>query len=385
MTPAAHASLEELDDVLNQFCREKIFLVVDKQAYQQSGAAERLQSIFDRYQVRTFSDFEPNPKLHDVIQGAQQLGPDSQDIVVAIGGGTAIDVAKLICCACSRDRTQNAEQLKEHFADSSNLVPRCHPFVAIPTTAGTGSEATHFAVVYIENVKHSVAHASLLPDAVILDPSLTHSLPKGITAASGLDAVTQAIESMWSIRSTNKSIELADRALQLSLGNLESAVLAPTPSSRAAMLEAAHLAGQAINISRTTAPHALSYTMTIRHQIPHGMAVALSIGPFLRFNAQFDSDKLNDPRGPEHLSMIFERIASSFGVAIDQDNPMQHVAHRWEQLLRRLGCGTRLSDWGITDAKDREIIATSVNQQRLSNNPRLVTESDLIQLVESMV
>ena len=189
---------------------------------------------------------------------------------------------------------------------------------------------------------------------------------------------------MWSVRSTEESIALAEQALRLGLSHLENAVLSPTLPDRTAMMEAAHLAGRAINISHTTAAHALSYSMTIRHQVPHGMAVAISIAPFMRFNAQVQPDSLADPRGMSHVRHVFDRIASAFHVNSDRPDTMHAVANRWEQLLQRIGCRRRLRDWQITDAAERVHIARSVNPQRLANNPRVVTDRDLTEILDQI-
>jgi len=381
-TPAIR--IEDLGDILQQFKREHVLLIVDSIAYASSGAQDRIRDLLQTYQVRLFSEFEPNPKLHEVIEGAKLLSHESSDIVVAIGGGTAIDMAKLICCCAAQGKVLSEPEIKQLFSDTSGMASRIHPLIAVPTTAGTGSEATQFAVVYIEDKKYSVSHPSLLPDAAILDSSLTHSVPKGTTIASGLDAVVHSIESLWSIRSTETSIAIAEQALQLGLANIEKVITSSDDKNREAMLQAAHLAGKAINITRTTAAHALSYTMTIRHNIPHGMAVALCLGPFLRFNAAVDSASLADRRGLEHIQRIFSRLAEAFDVDPSQENFMDDIADCWEQLLQRIGCATKLSDWGISQDSDLKEIASSVNQHRLGNNPRRVSEEDLITIVNAM-
>src|SRR5690606_25840825 len=148
-------------------------------------------------------------------------------------------------------------------ATGDSLVERDGPpLLAVPTTAGTGSEATHFAVVYIDGVKHSLAHPLLRPDLVILDPLLTYAMPPGLTAATGLDALSQGIEALWAVGATTKSVGYAARAVELAAGALETAVIAPDRTARRAMMEAAHASGLAIDISKTTAPHALSYAIS---------------------------------------------------------------------------------------------------------------------------
>ena len=384
MSQEHFTQIEDIAIVLQRASPHQLFLVADPNAYVQSGAEKRLAPFLAHHQTRCFSDFEANPKIRDVEKALELFADDREATVIAIGGGTAIDIAKLVCCFSAQDTELLKSQAWRLASDTSRMAGKPRPLIAIPTTAGTGSEATSFAVLYVNQTKHSVSHPSLLPNVVIADPTLTHSLPPNITASTGLDAVSQAIESMWSIRSTEDSIALADQALKLGLSHLETAVLAPTPTSRAAMMQAAHLAGRAINISRTTAPHAMSYCMTIRHQVPHGMAVAAWVAPFMRFNARLDFDNVADPRGVPHVRSVLGRIAQAFQVDPQDDQALPLVAQQWELLLQRIGCPMRLSQWGITDAADRRVIARSVNQQRLANNPRAVNSGDLLEMVEEI-
>ncbi len=164
------------------------------------------------------------------------------------------------------------------------------------------------------------------------------------------------------------------------------------------MLQAAHLAGRAINVSYTTAPHAMSYVLTRQHGIPHGLAVAVSIAAFLRFNALVTAADVADPRGLTHVQAALQRIAAAF-----QDHSrepaapprkdqrlealtaaLERAASQWEQLLVRAAGGRQLSHWGITSSPQREEIITGVNLLRLQNNPRRVTKNDLRKIVELM-
>ena len=180
--------------------------------------------------------------------------------------------------------------------------------IAIPTTAGTGSEATHFAVVYVDGEKYSLAHPYLVPAYAVIDPLLTYSLPAGVTAASGLDAFCQAIESIWAVGATDVSHTFATEAARLAVQHLRAAVQNPTDTARAGMCRAAHLSGKAINISKTTAPHALSYVLTAEYGLAHGVAVALTLAPMLQYNAQVTAIDCADPRSAIAEETTMKRI-----------------------------------------------------------------------------
>ena len=160
------AALADLGDVLQRLAAERILIVCDAAAYTASGAASQLSSWLGERQIAYFSGFEINPKTHDVERGIQTLERFQPDAIVALGGGTAIDLAKLIAGLASQ-RTE----IGALIAGDIPLEPSRIPVIAIPTTAGTGSEATHFAVVYRDGEKCSVAHPSWLPKYVLLDPA----------------------------------------------------------------------------------------------------------------------------------------------------------------------------------------------------------------------
>ena len=317
--------------------------------------------------VERFSGFKPNPKLEDIQRGIQQFCGSNPDAVIAVGGGTAIDLAKLIGA------------LADHQADPGKMITGlCHiekngpPLIAIPTTAGTGSEATHFAVAYVDGRKYSVADSRLLPSHAVIDPRLTHSLPAGITAASGLDAFCQSVESIWAVGATDESIRYASESIHLALANLPHCVQNPTPESRAVMCRAAHLSGKAINISKTTAPHAISYAITTRFGLPHGLAVALTLGEILKFNASVSSTDCTDPRGADHVR---DRIALLLDL-LDQPTA-ERGAERIQSLMESVGAPLQLRDAGILTEDAVTWIADQVNMERLSNNPRKLSKQGI--------
>jgi alcohol dehydrogenase class IV len=253
------------------------------------------------------------------------------------------------------------------------------PLVAVPTTAGTGSEATHFAALYVDGVKHSVGHVSFRPDYVLLDPALSSSMPPRLTAETGLDALSQAIESMWSSRSTDQSLAYARAALELAWGNLEGAVRAPTQANRAAMCTAANLAGRAIDISKTTAAHALSYSITVRHGVAHGHAVALSLGALIEFNSEIADHDCMDPRGTAFVRARIGEVLAAMGVSDGTSG-----RRSFSDLVRRLGLETSLSLVGAGAPAARAEIVDSVDAKRLANNPRALGPESLQALVDGI-
>jgi alcohol dehydrogenase class IV len=224
-----------------------------------------------------------------------------------------------------------------------------------------------------------LAHPSLLPEYVLIDPQLTYTLPPRITAASGLDALSQSIESIWSVGATDESIGYASEALSFVLDHLETAVNKPTPESRMAMAKAAHLAGKAINISKTTAPHALSYAITTYYKVPHGIAVALTLDAFLDYNYRVDEFSCTDPRGVDTVRQRIDLILKLLG-----NGSIEPAQNRLRLIKENIGCPLNLSEVGIKK-NDLLTLARQVNVERLSNNPRKIDATGLNDLLNSIL
>lgn len=243
----------ELDQYFREAGAARIFLVCGG-SFRHLALNQYFQALPERtgIQITYFSAFHANPDYESVLEGRRYLRGEQCNLIAAAGGGSAIDVAKCI----------------------RRLAGNGVPLLAVPTTAGSGSEATHFAVVYRQGVKASVDCGT--PDAVLLDPSLLDTLPLHQRKATMLDALCHGIESFWSIRSTPESRDYSKHAIRQIMNNYQG-YLDNTPGGNAGMLWAAHLAGKAINIAQTTAGHAMSYQITKLYGLAHGHAAALCL------------------------------------------------------------------------------------------------------------
>ena len=202
-------SLKNIDslDIFNH--AKTIMLVTGKASYEQCGAAKILNEKLKNKNVIHFSKFSVNPKSEDVRRGVQEIYCKELDLIIAVGGGSVMDMAKLVkACGLSFYRTE--EIIKSNLSDSLLDVPS----IMVPTTAGSGSEATHFAVGYVDGVKFSLAIPELLPDAVILDGCLLKSGSNYQKACNGLDALAQSIESCWAMGSNKISRDIALEAIK---------------------------------------------------------------------------------------------------------------------------------------------------------------------------
>ncbi len=339
----------------------RVVLVTGPNSYRASGAAAQLDPILGPLQVTAIERSDAYPTLEDVERARAILDAADPDLVVAVGGGAVLDLAKAIRARFTTIGSGSDRRLE---LDAQPIVDV--PLVAIPTTAGTGAETTQFAVLYVDGIKHSLDHPGLRPDVAIVDPALTASVGPRSTAASGMDALAQGIESIWSVASTDHSRRSATRAVRRALACLEPAVRTGARAAREGMSLAAHLSGRAINETRTTACHAASYPLTARHGIAHGHAVALTLPAMLEFNAGVTADDVNDPGGVEAVRVKIAIVLRLLGVP----DPAAG-RRRLLDLMRAVSLETTPAELGIHDLEP--IIAEGFNPARAGNNPRRLT------------
>lgn len=314
-----------------------------------------------------FGGFTPNPKYEEIAEGVALFRNEKCDAVLAIGGGSAIDVAKCIKLYAKMDDSRI--YLKQEYTDTGI------PLVAMPTTAGTGSESTPFSVIYFGGEKQSVKHESILPNVAILDPDTLESLPVYQKKCTLLDALCQAIESYWSVYSTDASKAYAKAAIEKITANLDEYVEENTARARAEIMSASNLAGRAIAITATTAPHAMSYKLTTTYGYPHGHSVALSLPRVWKYMLSHP-EKCTDKRGAEYLWRAFREIALAMGC----DSP-EAAAEGFEGMLERLGISYPTE--GDAEEKAR-YFAASVNVERLGNHPVALDREALTDLYKGM-
>jgi len=363
-------SLKNIKKIISDLDAKKILLVTGKGSYKKSGSEEKLIQYLGDAVIKRFFDFEPNPNIKDVEVGINIISSFKPDLVIAVGGGSVIDIAKLINIFAVH--VAKEKEIYEFVNESSSVKQAGLPLIAIPTTSGTGSEATHFAVVYIGNKKYSFAHEYVLPNFSIIDPSLSYSNPAYIKACSGFDALSQAIESFWAVGSTEESRSYSREAIKIILSSIEMAVLESDKKSMDRMSLAANLAGKAINISKTTAAHAVSYPITKFLDIPHGHAVALTLGSFFVINSHYSESQLNDSRGIQYFDNISKELLNLFDCS-----ESEQVSQRLNQIMANIGLEANLKSIFSKKNIDYELIKKEINLERLNNNPVKVNSSQI--------
>ncbi len=347
----------EIGAILHQSgCRK--FLLVCGASFRRLPVAAYLETLDIPYV--TFTDFTPNPQYDEVCRGVEVYRNNGCDAVVAIGGGSAMDVAKCIKLYAPMD--EGVCYLEQPYADSGI------PLIALPTTAGTGSESTRFAVIYHHGEKQSVHHDSILPDYALLDPVVLYTLPEYQKKCTLMDALCQAIESYWSVAATQESRSLAAKAIRGIVRHWRDYVFSGDGEATLEILRASNLAGQAIHITTTTAPHAMSYKLTTIYGLPHGHSVALCLPRVWEFMLTC---------ADEALLTVLGEIAACMGAKSSDEAVM---------LLDDM-MGEMALDRPVAECRDEEInrLVAGVNVQRLGNHPVALSAEVLRNLYEQIV
>jgi alcohol dehydrogenase len=314
-------------------------------------------------QVQTYSDVLADPPEHIVLQAADSARQYGADIVIGFGGGSSMDVAKLISILVG-----SGQPLSSMYG-IGNVQGQRLPLVQIPTTAGTGSEVTPISIVTTgETTKMGVVSPKLYADLAILDAALTVGLPPKVTAATGIDAMVHAIEAYTTRHKKNAlSDMLAREALKLLATNLATACEdGGNLEARQAMLLGAMLAGQAFSNAPVAAVHALAYPIGGIFHVPHGLSNALVLPHVLRFNAS-------------HAAGSYAELADIVapGAQGSEEARSHALIAALEQLAKRVGIETTLREVGITEADLDRLADDAMLQTRLLvNNPRELQRAD---------
>ncbi len=363
--------LDELGEMAAALCGKHVLLVTDP-GMLATGIVERALASLEAAGVvaEVFSDVKADPPEAVVLAAVEAA--KGQGGVIGLGGGSSIDVAKLAALLAGNGGTL-AEAYGVHMAKGPRL-----PLIAVPTTAGTGSEVTPISIVTTgASEKMGVVSPLIIPDVALLDPELTRDLPAHVTAATGIDAMVHAIEAYASASANNNPVSraLACEALRLMGGALESAVNTPHDmEARGDMLLGSLLAGQAFANSPVAAVHALAYPIGGHFKVPHGLSNALVLPHVLRFNA------VTAPNAYAELAPIaFPKLAG-----LGPQEAAAAFAQELADLSKRCGLPEGLSGVGITRDDLPLLARDAMNQTRLLvNNPREVTLADAQAIYEA--
>lgn len=339
----------QLTDLLQRLNVAKVFLVRGKKSYVSCGASAVMDDVLGKKNIKSvpFFDFLANPRVEEVRKGVFLCKSQRPDIILAVGGGSALDMAKLIRYYI--------------YKETDSYIP----LVAIPTTAGTGAETTHFSVCYVDGEKQSIADSAILPDYAFVCPELTCHNDAYLTACTGFDAVAQAIESYWSVNSTDESRSYSLKALKFLWKQLPLLVKdLNNIQLRSEVAEGAYYSGRAIDMTTTTAPHAFSYKFTSLYGIPHGHAVALTFPFFFALN--LCGEGLQTALNSYEYGQRVELLKQFLGLDINDFLSWQLYM---DTYISSLGLSAK-----ILTFDELALAVSSFNEQRGRNNPVVINE-----------
>jgi len=367
-------SIESLDSIMSKYEAKSVALITDKQLMN-LGLCDQAIEIIERKQItlHVFDEVVPEPSVDDVLHIVNQVSPTSVDLILAIGGGSTMDTAKLVSVLIK------AKYTIYDLLNDASIAQKMVPTIMVPTTCGTGSEATCNAIVALpeENSKKGIVNGAFIPNEVILDVQLIAHLPRNIIAATGVDALAHCVECYTSNKATPLSNTYALAGAQLIFANIVKAYKDPQDlAAKRAMMLAAFYGGVAITGSGTTAVHALSYPLGGKFHIAHGVSNAILFTAVMEFNrdaCQTQLAQICDAIQPD-MCQESEGAKSEF------------VVRAIASIVRETEIPVNLNDFGVKKSDLAFLVNAGFQQQRLLvNNPKKLSVEDIQSIYQKVL
>jgi len=360
---------EDIKKFINDKGFKKIFVLCGKKSFVTSGAEIFFKKLLSTKETKLFYKESEIPILEELIKIIKYIKSFKPDLILAVGGGAVIDYAKIA----------NIVDVRDDLVDL--IINYTYPFIkkytklaVIPTTAGSGAEVTSNAVIYVNGVKYSFESELLLPDNFFLIPEFLMSAPNKIKASAGFDAIAQALESLVSKKSNDQSVVYALKSLRISVNSYVSFLKRPSLKNATEMSIASNLAGKAIKISKTTAPHAVSYPFTSLFNVSHGHAVGLFFEDFFKFNF----DNLYKSETSFNLKKRFDLIFNLFDV-----KNINNFNSKITLIKKEAKLEDNLDILNINVKNNSEKIINGINLLRLGNNPVKINRNDIVKIIST--
>ncbi|MBQ8610934.1 MAG: bifunctional acetaldehyde-CoA/alcohol dehydrogenase [Oscillospiraceae bacterium] len=389
-----NVALDELRTVLG---KKKVFLVTDNFLYT-NGYTKPITDKLDAMGIlhTTFSNVEPDPTLACAKEGAAQMTAFQPDCIIALGGGSAMDAAKIMWVMYEHpevdfmDMAMRFVDIRKRIYTFPKMGEKAY-FIAIPTSAGTGSEVTPFAVITDQDtgVKYPLADYELMPNMAIVDADFHMTAPKGLTSASGIDAVSHALEAYASVMATDYTDSLALRSLKMIFEYLPRAYDngANDPVAREKMANAATMAGMSFANAFLGVCHSMAHKLGAFHHLPHGVANALMLDEVLRFNASEVPTKMGTFSQYDHPHTLarYAEVADYLGVRGENDEAkLEGLIALFDELKKKVGIKSCIRDYGVDEQVFLENLDEMVEQafddQCTGANPRYPLMSEIRQM-----
>lgn len=366
---------KELPTVVKSRGFKKALVVTDK-GLMKFGVAKMVFDVLDEANIpyEVYDDVKPNPTVTNVTNGVEACKKAEADFIVAIGGGSSMDTAKGIGIVCTNPEFADVVSL-EGVADTKN---KCLPIIALPTTAGTAAETTINYVIIDEKRQQKMVcvDPNDIPAVAIIDAELMYSLPKGLTAATGMDAMTHAIEGLITKAAWEMSDMFEIKAIEMIHKYLPVAVNDPTnPEGRNGMAVAQYIAGMAFSNVGLGVDHGMAHPMSALHDVPHGVACAILLPTVMRFNMPVSIKK-------------YVEIAKAVGVyeaGMTDEQAAEAACNEIENLSKLVGIPQHLTELGIKEEDIPALAEQAITDVCTPGNPRPVTKEDILNLYKTIL
>ena len=357
--------LAELPAIIGEFAGSKapVFLVTGRRNLRERGLMERIVDSIGADRLTLFDEVTPFPSPRLVEAALEACREASCELVVAIGGGSPIDVGKIVSVLMTHDGTP-----QEYLSRDKEINRAGIPFIAVPTTSGSSSEVTAGAAVWDWEARRAVnlTHPLMFPKVAVVDPELAMSMPSELAAVTGMDAFTSAFESYWSTESEPIADALDLEVIRLFNANLESSCIRGDLESRSWCALAATMSGMAYSNSHPNACHGVGTPLSLFWNVSHGQAVGITLASLLRWTARAISNKL-------------PALWDAFGV-----KDLDEASGRIVQIMRNCGLKTRLGDCGVTP-EGLDTLLEHTRWDRFLPLPRPMEREDLRKILGELM
>ncbi|MBQ8515914.1 MAG: phosphonoacetaldehyde reductase [Ruminococcus sp.] len=325
---------------------------------------ETFVQIRDAFHVQCVCFNESNPTVEQLFELYRKTAEFSPEVVVAVGGGSVMDVGKSLCCFYGKS-IASADEMRCMISEKSYGGPKAK-WIGVPTTSGTGSEVTCWATIWdpTQNVKRSVESRENYAYAAVVDPNLTKSMPLSLAVSSALDAAAHAVEAYWANGSNAVSKALALGAVRTIMTHIDG-LLEGDESAYESMAQGSMIAGMAFSNTKTTACHSISYPLTMHFHIPHGTAVSMLLAPVMKINA----GKVQD------MELLLEALGA---------DSCEMLSVRIKDILKRAGIPCTLSEWNVEEESLPMLAAQGLTPGRADNNPVSITKEKIEEILRSI-
>jgi alcohol dehydrogenase len=362
---------QELKNMINNKYYNNILVVAGKKSFFKSGASAIIQKLIKKKNYFFFFKEQNLPEVFDLKKLINILLKHKIELIIAVGGGGVLDLAK-----SANVLTYEKNLEKKITFGNYKATKRFCDLIAIPTTAGSGAEVTTNSVIYIKKNKFSIEDKSVKPNHSFLFPKLVLSNSNITKFASAFDAMAQSIESILSVKSTAESIRFAKKSLKIFISKYKIYCVSRSLDSTYQMSLCAYYSGKAISISKTTAPHALSYPFTSYFNIPHGHAVSLTLNEFIKFNYKNLKSCIGNFNLLERYNILFK---------IFQVKNIDELLTILESVEKSFNLERNLKKLNKKIIPNLNLIVGSVNEQRLKNNPVKIRKKDIFNILYNKI